>query len=615
LQRYAAVIIVDTTADDLGPQLMTQLVPYVRDLGHGLVVIGGQNAYSMGGYGQTPLEQVLPVSMDLPKRQNQPTTAVALIIESLEEDTQVNISKEAGKYVVDLLGPRDLVAVNDAPFDGSAGWVVPLQHVVDKGTIDGAIGRMVPGDPESYAPMLQSAYEALRHTNAKIKHIILLGDGDAEDPSYQQLVQGIRAGGVTVSTVSTNGLGRNDFQTMLDIARWGGGRNYIANDPSKIPQIFLRETRTVARLGIVEGKFFPQELSANPMVRDLRRVAPLYGYIATTPKPAAEVVLASTKLDPVLAAWQYGLGRSVAWTSDAAGLWSKDWLRVPNANRFWANLASWVFPAAGSGHLFITASSRQGEGQISVSMPSSLGPDPSVTAHVLSPELQSTTLQLEPSSPGEFGGSFQEGAQGAYFVTVEAHGAGRADAGQIGMDVPYSPEYRSTGLNMPFLRLLAAAGGGSVITRPQDAWKSNLQPVLAEYDITLWLLLLAILLLPIDVGVRRLVVSRRELAAILQALPVRRTVSSADGPANQLVGALRHRRAQRDSLGLDTASAESMVFALPPKDAPTRTRTDDTRMMPATGLRTAGAPPQQTSEAAEEESIASKLLAAKRLKE
>ncbi|MBV9282122.1 MAG: VWA domain-containing protein, partial [Chloroflexi bacterium] len=383
LQRYAGVVIVDTAADVLGADLMAPLVPYVRDLGHGLVVLGGQNAYSMGGYGQTPLEQVLPVSMDIPKRRNMPTTAVALILESLEEDTQINISKEAGKSVVNLLTPQDQVAVNDAPFDASPGWVVPLQRVTDRAAIDAAIDRMAPGDPESYTPSLQSAYTILKHTSAKVKHIILLGDGDAEDPSYQQLIQSIRAGGVTVSTVATNGLGRNDFQTMQDIARWGGGRYYRADDPSKIPQIFLRETRTTTRLGIVPGKFFPQELSANPMLRDVRKVAPLYGYIATTPKPAAEIVLASGKLDPVLAAWQFGLGRSVAWTSDAAGLWTKDWLRVPGANRFWANLVSWTLPAAGTGQLFVSASTAQGQGHLSVTTPASLGADPAVTARVL----------------------------------------------------------------------------------------------------------------------------------------------------------------------------------------------------------------------------------------
>jgi uncharacterized membrane protein len=597
LQRYAAVVIVDTAADSLGPQLMAQLVPYVRDLGHGLVVLGGQNAYSMGGYGQTPLEQVLPVSMDLPKHQNLPTTAVALIIESLEEDTQINISKEAGKDVVSLLTPQDLVEVSDAPFDSTAGWVVPLQHVSNQAGIGAAIDRMVPGDPDSYVPMLQSAYTTLKHTNAKVKHIILLGDGDAEDPAYQQLVQQIHAGGITVSTVSTNGLGRNDFQTMQDIARWGGGRNYVANDPSKIPQIFLRETRTVAQLGIVTGKFFPQELSANPMVRDVRQVAPLYGYVGTTPKPAAEIVLASAKLDPVLAAWQFGLGRSVAWTSDAAGLWTKDWLRAPNANRFWANLVSWVFPPAGATHLFVTASSSQGQGHVAVSTPSYLGASPSVTAHVLTPGLTATTIQLEPSAPGQFGGSFQESTQGAYFVTVEAHGAGRGDAGQIGLDVPYSPEYRTTGVNTSFLRALAAAGDGSVITNPQDAWRSNLQSVLAEYDPTLWLLLLALLLLPIDVGVRRLIVTRRELATIAAALPFVRTASATREPAVPLMSALRERRAQRDAPASHSTPDAPGGIRLPRKIAPSSVR--------STSLE---------DEESEEESIASRLLAARRKK-
>jgi uncharacterized membrane protein len=617
LQRYAAVVIVDTAADELGPKLLPLLVPYVRDLGHGLVVVGGQNAYSMGGYGQTPLEQVLPVSMTLPKHQKQPTVAVALIIESLEEDTQVNISKEAGKSVVNLLGPQDEVAVNDAPFEGGAGWVVPLQHVTDKAAIDSAIDRMVPGDPESYTPMLQSAYQFLKRSDAKVKHIILLGDGDAEDSTYEQLVQGIRAGGVTVSTVSTNGEGRNDYQNMENIARWGGGRNYIANDASKIPDILLTEARTVARLGIVQGKFFPQELSANPMVRDLKRVAPLYGYVATTPKPAAEIVLSSTKLDPVLAAWQYGSGRSVAWTSDAAGLWTKDWLRAPNAGRFWANLAAWVLPAANAGKLFVTASSSEGQGHIAVNLPASLGPDPNVTAHVLSPDLKTTTLQLQPSSPGQFGGSFEEGGQGAYFVTVDAQGAGHANAGQVALNVPYSPEYRSTGLDLSFLRSLAAAGGGSIIARPSDIWANNLPSVMQEYDITTWLLLLALLLLPIDVGVRRLVVSRRELMAILEAVPLRRRApASAAEPVSPLIGTMRRRRSERTVLQPEVVPDEPVLAA---SAAPT-----NPRLVPGHGSRPRSSqravstpdaqPVIEDEEQPEDQSLAARLLAARRRK-
>jgi uncharacterized membrane protein len=606
LQRYAAVVIVDTAADVLGPDLMAQLVPYVRDLGHGLAVIGGQQSYSMGGYGQTPLEQALPVKMELPKRRDLPTTAVALIVESLEEDTQINISKEAAKGVVKLLTPQDQVAIDDTPFDGSPGWVVPLQHATNKRAINGAIDRMAPGDPDSYAAYLQSAYNVLKHTNARIKHIILLGDGDAEDSTYQQLVQSIRAGGVTVSTVSTNGLGRNDFATMQDIARWGGGRNYRADDPAKIPQIFLREARTIARLGIVQGKFYPQELSANPMLRDLRGVAPLYGYLATTPKPAAEIVLASRKLDPILAAWQLGLGRSVAWTSDAAGLWTRDWLRAPGANRFWANIVSWILPASGAGRLFISTSSAQGQGHISATVPPSLGANPNVTARVLDPGLHTTTVQLQPTAPNVFGGSFPEQVQGAYFVTVEAHGTGRGYAGQIGMDVPYSQEYRTTGVNMAFLRQLAVAGGGSVIARPQDAWANNLSSVLAQYDLTAWLLLLAILLLPVDIGVRRLVVTRRELETILAAVPWRkRAAPTAAEPALAPLGALRARRAQRATVAAQTVGAEAGTGV--PRSSAVPAGSMGGRRPYAPAASEVAATEQST-----EESIAGKLLAARR---
>jgi hypothetical protein len=293
---------------------------------------------------------------------------------------------------------------------------------------------------------------------------------------------------------------------------------------------------------------------------------------------------------------------------------------MPNANRFWADLVSWAFPATGTGHLFISTSSTQGQGHISVATPSSLGADPSVTAHVLTPSLHSTTVQLEPSAPNQFSGSFQEGEEGAYFITVEAHGAGHGEAGQIGLDVPYSPEYRTTGVNMTFLRSLAAAGGGSVITRPIDAWSGNLPSVVAQYDMAPWLLLLAILLLPVDIGVRRLVVSRRELSAIAAALPFRRTPSPVTEPAAPLLGALRERRAQRERLAPQTVVHQSEGMSLPRSIAPlgngrTRGRAGDSpRVASHSGRR--DTPETATAAGSDgEESIGGRLLAARRKKE
>jgi uncharacterized membrane protein len=545
LQRYGALILVDTPADALDPELVSNIVPYVRDLGHGLVVIGGREAYGMGGYGQTGLEQALPVKMDLPKRKDLPSAAVVLIIESLESNAQVDISKQAGKGVIGLLTQQDQIAVSGAL--GNSSFAVPLQHVTDKRAIDNAIDQMQPGDPISYAPDLQAAYNALKKTSARIKHIILLGDGDAEDPGYELLAKRIRRGGVTISTIATNGLGFNDFQTMQYIAKWGGGRYYRGDDTSAIPRIFLREARTVARSGFIEGKFYPEEISANPMLRDVRSVPDLTGYVATTPKPTGEMVLVSKKLDPVLAAWQFGLGRSVAWTSDAAGLWTRDWLQAPGANRFWANLVSWTLPATQGGRLFIEASTGQGQGRISIDTPPSLGANPSVTAHILTPDLQTSTIQLQPSAPGHFTGSFLANTPGAYFVTADARGVDHAEAGQTGLDVPYSAEYRTTGTNTAFIRDLAAAGGGSVISRAGAAWQDSLAAVYARTSLQVWFWLLALLLLPVDIGVRRLVVTRDDLITIRRALSVLGRPAAAARPALAPLGALRQERAKRRS--------------------------------------------------------------------
>lgn len=607
LQRYAAVVVVDTAVDVLGPDLTAQLVPYVRDLGRGLVVIGGQESYGMGGYGGTPLESALPVKMDLPKRKDLPSAAVALIVESLESPMPVNISKAAAKGVVNLLTERDQVSVNDAAYNGS-GWVVPLQHVRHKAAIDHAIDSMNPDDPMSYVPYLQSAFKALRHADARVRHIILLGDGDAEDASYERVVKAIRAGGVTVSTVATNGEGFADYQTMANIARWGGGRFYRADNTAAIPKIFVREARTVAHSGIITGKFYPEELSANPMMRDITAIPPLYGYVATTPKPTGEMVLVSKKLDPVLAGWQFGAGRSVAWTSDAAGLWTRDWLNAPHANRFWGNLVSWTLPSSTGGRLAVSASAGSGQGTVGVNVPAGLGADPGVTARILAPDGTRSTIQLQPTAPGHVAGSFLANTRGSYIITVEARGNGHAEAGEAGLDVPYSAEYLTTGTDRGFLAAVAHAGGGSVLTRSGDAWFPNLPPVSAQRNLTLWLAILALFLIPVDVGVRRLVLTRSDLATILAALPWRTWAPESAEPAVAPLGAIRSRRGRTTPAPTAEPRRETSPAGAVRIAPGLASKTTPTTPEPRGGATPTAAP----SGGAEEPSTTSRLLAAKR---
>jgi uncharacterized membrane protein len=510
LAAYSSVVLADVPAVALGTTRMQILQAYVRDLGRGLVVSGGQNSYGVGGYANTPLEQTLPVSMDIPQHKDTPSIAVVLIVESLESDRGVNISKEAAKGVVNLLTPRDQVGISAA----YGTLAVPMQHVTDKTAIDHAIDAMDPADPASYVPDLQNAEQVLVHSDAKIKHVILLGDGDTFDGAPAQIqVLKMANENITISTVATNADTYAELAVMQQIASWGKGRFYRADDANAIPQVLLKETQQAARRAIINEPFVPAIVGAHPILTGLGPLPGLGGYVATTPKPAAQLVLISHKDDPVLAIWQYGLGRVAAWTSDALGLWTANWLQWNDAARWWANLVTWTLPTPDSA-LNVNGKVVGATGQLIVDIPAgtTVGAtaQQQMQARIIAPDLSQETINLQPTAPLRWEGNFPALQVGAYLVQVSWHNSASGNANQLtattGLVVPYSPEYRTQGTDIRFLKLLAQAGGGTLLspTNTSDAFTKNLIPVSAAIPIAFWLLTLAALLLPIDVALRRL---------------------------------------------------------------------------------------------------------------
>lgn len=509
LAGYSTVVLADVPAVELGPTRMQVLQAFVRDLGRGLVVSGGENSYGVGGYAGTPLEQTLPLKMDIPQHKDTPTIAVVLIIESLESGLEVNISKEAAKGVINLLTPRDQVGISDA----SGQLVIPMQHVTNRAAIDHSIDAMNPDDPASYMPDLVNAESVLLHNNAKIKHVILLGDGDASD-NYTQQVLKMASEHISISVVGTNIDSYQDLAMMQQIASLGKGRFYLANNPNAIPQILLKETQQAARRAIVEEPFIPAIVGAHPILTGLGPLPQLDGYVATTPKQAAQLVLISQEDDPVLAVWQYGLGRVAAWTSDALGLWTANWLRWSDAPRWWANLVTWTLPTPDS-QLIVNGKIANGNGHVTVDLPPGIqvgaAGQQQVQIKIIAPDLSQQTLTLQPTAPGRWEGNFLTDQVGAYLlrVTWQARSGNNATSQlttTTGLVVPYSPEYQTIGTDLHFLKLLAQAGGGSILG-PNDtaaAFSPNLPPVYAALSITFWLFALAALLLPIDIALRRL---------------------------------------------------------------------------------------------------------------
>jgi Ca-activated chloride channel family protein len=519
LRAYDATVLVNTPASALGTKTVDAFVPYVRDLGRGLVVIGGPRSYSEGGYTGTALERALPVKMELPKRRRFRSVAVVFIIENLETYRSVNISKEAAKEAIAYLEPSDLVAVNDA--QGKGHFAVPLQRAYNKFKMGRAIDNMVPGDPQSYAPDLKASFRVLQRAQAETKHIILVGDGDAVR-DYRKLVTHIRAAGITVSTVATGG-GRcpasnnpcRDPGLMRNIARWGGGRYYDGRQADRIPRIILREAKNTDRLGIVRTSFYPKVVSSSPMLKGIHKLAPLTGYVATTPKTAGGTVMKSGRGDPLLAGWQYGLGRAVAWTSDAAGLWTRQWVRSGFTAKFWGNLVAWSLPSRRNDPLPVSVVRHGATATATVRAPDAHGLAPVVSLRVVSPDGHTAAVPAARTGSDTFSASFPAQRQGTYEVSARAQGGGPLRSGTAELEVSYAPEFQRVGVDLPFDRALARAGGGQLIKHADAVWADNLAAVSVSSSLAAPLWVLALLLFPVDIAVRRLVVNRDDWRRLL----------------------------------------------------------------------------------------------------
>lgn len=599
LGRYDSIAIVDAAADSFPRDSMAAIAAAVHDLGKGLVEIGGPTSYGPGGWQGTPLEAASPVRMDIPNRKDKPKVAVVLDMETMEDARADQVVLSAAEAVIDQLTPQDEVAVTN----GGAGFVVPMTPVTDKKAIDSKLEAATLGDAPSYLPFLEMSADALLKTDAPLRHIVVLGDGDADTAggspqSVQAFLQGTLAKGVTTSSVGVDVHGQPAYMSyMQDMARWGGGRFYLSNNPSQVPQILLKESVTALRPWFEQGPFFPRIASPGDLLQgiDLGAFPQLDGYVVTTPKPAAEQYLISAKQDPVLAAWSYGLGRSVAWTSDSTGVWTAGFLGSAVSSQLFARAVAWTLPGEG-GQLSIQAE-PSGDG-IAVTVTGPATPGGAVSLGVVRPDLSSSSQALLAVAPGKWQGRVDGAPVGVYLLHAALQRGGqvlgRSDAA---VPVPYSPEYLQLGRDDLFLRQVARDGAGVVLSPSASAWWQPTLPIPVNTDVFWVLVLLAAVLWPLDVAMRRITLRPRQLLANIReyARERRMTDLAVAAPAELVRLRSRVEQVRRRPAAGEKAAAEkdSRSTAGPPHE-------------PA---RTAEKPPQPTPE---EAALSARLLEARR---
>jgi uncharacterized membrane protein/Mg-chelatase subunit ChlD len=545
LLEYSAVILSNVSADKLAPEERQGLAVYVRDLGGGLIMVGGDESFGAGGWMDTPVEEVMPVSFDVKSKRQIPKGALVLVMHACEIPQGNYWGERVGVAAVKTLSSRDLVGVISYRWRGADDqyWDYPLQPVGDKTRAIQAIKQMQMGDLPDLDGPLRSGVDTLAELGDDVaaKHMIVISDFDC-NPPRADVIRKMKKYGITCSTVAI-GYGLHvDAGRARRLANDTGGRFYGTRDYSQLPQIFIKESRIVRRSLINENPFKPQLVSTLPTtVAGLvgEPIPQLGGYVVTTAKPLAQIPLVrateNNEADPVLAHWRVGLGKTVAFTSGMWTRWGAKWVEWPKFSKLWAQIVRWTSRQSAAAAFDVTTSVQGSTGRIRID---ALDKNAAainfmrIEGTLVKPDHGSEALQLTQTGPGVYEGEFDARAAGSYVASFSYQlGSGRdAIAGslQTGLSVAFSPEFRELETNEALLSELSERTGGRVLARADasDAFDTtNLPPAEARRPIWQYLIRWMLLLFLLDVAVRRIAINPVEVAR-----RVRRFIGEIAGP-------------------------------------------------------------------------------------
>lgn len=480
LVRYEAVIFDNVAAHDLSVSRMEVVEQYVRDTGGGFLMLGGDASFGAGGYYRTPIERVLPVDMDVTSSMKIPSLAMVFVIDKsgsmgsaeVSGATKLDLVKEAVIASVEIMNPYYTVGL--LAFDADFEWTVPLVRAGERQRIVEDLARLSSGGGTVLEGALSEAQRSLVDVEAAVKHLIVLSDGLTSDGEFEPIISRMRDDHITVTTVSIGS--SSNRALMRDIAEWGGGRSYHTSQTSDIPQIFASETTIVSRNLIVEETFLPSVQSASPILRgiDTTTMPALRGFVLTYQKPSADQILSAIGANPLLSSWQYGLGRSAAFTSDLRAKWGTGWLGWGDYPQFVSQLVRWTSRERPAGSFDVQYAREGSAVQLIVD---ATDPDGSFrnlldlgaivrrTDAGDSGEEAGRQVDLRQVAPGRYAGEFRAPGAGSYVVTIVGP---ETPPQSFGYSRGYPAEYLQFSTDYPLLTQTARSGGGRVL-RASDA--------------------------------------------------------------------------------------------------------------------------------------------------
>ena len=473
LGPYDAVVLDNVSAWELSNEQQQALIGHT-EAGNGFIVVGGSASYGPGSYAGTPLEQAMPVTVKVVDGQRRPSVAVLIVMDksgSMSYDprdgdtSKLDLAKDGVVTAASALTEGDqlgVIAFNDEPI-----WALPMMPIGatgDLGRVEDALAALAADGGTELYPALQVGYDNLRNIEADVRHIILLSDGKSRGgtrETYARLVNDLGNDNITLSTVA---LGTDaDLELLEFLSVEGGGRYHYANSPEEIPQITFQEAQNAGSQSVLRGAFTPIQQQSSPILNDIETSAmpPIDGYNFAEGRANAQIDLVSDRGDPLLAKWQLGLGRVVAWTADDGSDYASAWASWDQYDQFWGQALRWSLPDPTN--QAITSQLERSGSDVVISVDTQTGDGGAVDlagqpASITLPDGSTQPVDLAMVSPGQYEARVAAPDPGAYSLNLGDVEVGMAGAVQV------SPEWLPDEDAPALLDALAARSGGIVRT-------------------------------------------------------------------------------------------------------------------------------------------------------
>jgi uncharacterized membrane protein len=487
------------------------LEDFVRK-GGGLCWIAGEhNVYvEKKDRPEDALERTLPAKLAPPRSPE--GTAVVLIIDksSSMEGRKIELARLAAIGVVDNL--RDIDSVGVLIFDNSFQWAVPIRKANDRAAIKRLISGITPDGGTQIAPALTEAYQRILPQTAVYKHIVLLTDGISEEGDSMQLTKEALTNHVTISTV---GLGQDVNRAFLEkVASSADGKSYFLNDPSGLEQILLRDVEEHTGNTAVEKTITPKVVKQAEILDGvgMDSAPTLKGYVRFQSRPTSDTILEADRGDPLFVRWQYGLGRSAVFTSDAKNRWAEKWVTWPGFDKLWANIFRDLLPHAPESETVADYDRASNELVVDYHLSKNVEEPKAIPdIFVLGPNGFQAALQVSKVAAAHYRGHVPIGQnQGLFRVRPMADSRAFPEVGFYRQE----DEMMEYGNNEPLLRQIAAATGGRFNPSPRQVFDADGRSIASVMQ--LWPMLLA---LAIALNLLELVL--RKWKGLLEALRLR----------------------------------------------------------------------------------------------